>query len=125
NLQDLAVSELSRPANATSARSGAFIFSALLGEAHPLVVPMMIDHIGLAQELSAIPQLMEIAGGGHEMLHDQYVRIKAIEALARMRAMESIGLLRMLCEKREGLAYAEPAGVRTVAADALALLQES
>jgi PilZ domain len=59
------------------------------------------------------------------MLHDQYVRIKAIEALARMRAMESIGLLRMLCEKREGLAYAEPAGVRTVAADALALLQES
>jgi len=37
NLQDLAVSELSRPANASSARSAAFIFSALLGESHPLV----------------------------------------------------------------------------------------
>jgi hypothetical protein len=124
NLQDLAVSEISRPANATSARSAAFIFSALLGDAHPLVVPMMIDHIGLAQEVSAIPQLMDIAAGGHETLRDQYVRIKAIEALARMRVTEAAKLFRQICEKRDGLAYAEPAGVRTVAADALALLEQ-
>ena len=124
NLQDLAVSEISRPANATSARSAAFIFSALLGDAHALVVPMMIDHIGLAQEVSAIPQLMDIAAGGHETLRDQYVRIKAIEALARMRVTEAAKLFRQICEKRDGLAYAEPAGVRTVAADALALLEE-
>jgi hypothetical protein len=124
NLQDLAVSEISRPANATSARSAAFIFSALLGDAHPLVVPMMIDHIGLAQELSAVPQLMEIAAGGHETLRDQFVRIKAIEALARMRITEAAKLFRQICEKRDGLAYAEPAGVRTVAADALALLED-
>jgi hypothetical protein len=124
NLQDLAVSEISRPANATSARSAAFIFSALLGDAHPLVVPMMIDHIGLAQEVSAIPQLMDIAAGGHETLRDQYVRIKAIEALARMRVTDAAKLFRQICEKRDGLAYAEPAGLRTVAADALALLEE-
>jgi len=124
NLQDLAVSEISRPANATSARSAAFIFSALLGDAHPLVVPMMIDHIGLAQELSAVPQLMEIAAGGHETLRDQFVRIKAIEALARMRITEAAKLFQQICEKRDGLAYAEPAGVRTVAADALALLED-
>ncbi len=124
NLQDLAVSELSRPANAKSARSAAFIFSALLGEAHPLVVPMMIDHLGLAQETSAVPQLMEIAAGAHAILRDQFVRIKAIEALARMRVPEAAGLFRELCEKREGLAYAEPSGIRTVAADALALLED-
>jgi len=124
NLQDLAVSELSRPSNATSARSAAFIFSALLGDAHPLVVPMMIDHLGITQEISAVPQLMEIAGGGHEVLRDQFVRIKAIEALARMRAAEATELFRRICEKREGLAYAEPAGIRAVAADALALLED-
>jgi hypothetical protein len=122
NLQDLAVSEISRPANATSARSAAFIFSALLGDAHPLVVPMMIDHIGLAHEISAVPHLMDIAAGGHELFRDQFVRIKAIEALARMRITEAAGMLRQICEKRDGLAYAEPAGVRAVAADALALL---
>jgi hypothetical protein len=124
NLQDLAVSEISRPANATSARSAAFIFSALLGDAHPLVVPMMIDHIGLAHEISAVPHLMDIAAGGHELFRDQFVRIKAIEALARMRITEAAGLFRQICEKRDGLAYAEPAGVRAVAADALALLQD-
>jgi hypothetical protein len=124
NLQDLAVGELSRPANATSGRSAAIIFSALLGEAHPLVVPMMIDHLGLAQEAAAVPQLMDIAAGGHELLRDQFVRIKAIEALARMRVMEAAALFRQICEKRDGLAYAEPAGVRTVAADALALLED-
>jgi hypothetical protein len=124
NLQDLAVSELSRPSNATSARSAAFIFSALLGEAHPLVVPMMIDHLGLAQEASAAPQLMDIAAGGHELLRDQFVRIKAIEALARMRVREAAALFRQICEKRDGLAYVEPAGIRSAAADALALLED-
>jgi hypothetical protein len=125
NLQDLAVSELSRPANAISARSAAFTFAALLGDAHPLVVPIMIDHIGLAHEVSAVPHLMDIAAGGHEFLRDQYVRIKSIEALARMHITEASGLFRQICEKRDGLAYAEPAGVRSVAADALALLEDS
>ena len=123
NLQDLAVSELSRPANATSARSAAFVFATLLTEANALVVPMMIDHIGLTQETSAIPELMQIASGTHELLKDQYVRIKAIEALARMRVSEAIALLLELNQKREGLTYAEPSGLRSVAGDALALME--
>jgi PilZ domain len=123
NLQDLAVSELSRPANATSARSAAFVFSTLLTEANALVVPMMIDHIGLAQETSAIPELMQIAAGTHEQLKDQYVRIKAIEALARMRVAAAADLLRQLSDKRDGLTYAEPSGLRSVASDALALME--
>ena len=123
NLQDLAVSELSRPANATSARSAAFVFATLLTEANALVVPMMIDHIGLAQETSAIPELMQIASGTHESLKDQYVRIKAIEALARMRVSEAVDLLLQLNQKRDGLTYAEPSGLRSVAGDALALME--
>jgi hypothetical protein len=123
NLQDLAVSELSRPANVTSARSAAFVFSTLLAEANSLVVPMMIDHIGLAQEASAIPELMQIASGAHEQLRDQFVRIKAIEALARMRVAEAGDLLRRLSERRDGIAFAEPSGLRTVASDALALME--
>src|SRR5260221_6119458 len=85
---------------------------------------MMIDHVGLAQETSAVPQLMEMAAGAHAILRDQFVRIKAIEALARMRVPEAAGLFHELCEKREGLAYAEPSGIRTVAADALVLLED-
>ena len=124
NLQDLAISELSRPANSASAQSAAFVFSAVLADAHPLVVPMMIDQIGLAQEATAVPQLMEIAAGEHEILRDLFVRIKAIEALGRMHATEAAELLRRLVEEREGLAYAEPSGLRSAAQDALALIED-
>jgi hypothetical protein len=123
NLQDLAVSELSRPTNAGSGQSAAFVFSAVLADAHPLVVPMMIDQIGLAQETTAVPQLMEIAAGEHEVLRDLFVRIKAIEAIGRMRAIEAAELLRMLAEGREGLAFAEPSGLRAAAEDALAMIE--
>jgi len=123
NLQDLAVSELSRPNNSSSAISTAFVFSAILTDAHPMVVPMMIDQLGLAQEATAVPQLMEIAAGEHEVLRDLFVRIKAIEALGRMRATEAAELLRTLAEGREGLTYAEPAGLRAAAEDALALIE--
>jgi PilZ domain len=124
NLQDLAVSELSRPANSPSAQSTAFVFSAILQDAHPLVVPMMIDQIGIGQETTAVPLLMEIAAGEHETLRDQFVRIKAIEALGRLRAMEAIELLRQLAAKKDGLTYIEPGGLRAAAADALALMEE-
>src|SRR5437899_5275462 len=123
NLQDLAVSELSRPANSASTHSAAFVFSAILADAHPLVVPMMIDQIGLAQETTAVAQLMEIAAGEHEILRDQFVRIKAIEALGRMRATEAGELLRNLAESREGLTYAEPSGLRAAAEDALGMIE--
>ena len=123
NLQDLAVSELSRPSNSASAQSAAFVFSAILADAHPLVVPMMIDQIGLAKEATGVPQLLEIAAGEHEVLRDQFVRIKAIEALGRMLSYEAAELLHTLIEKRDGLAYAEPAGLRAAAEDALALIE--
>jgi hypothetical protein len=123
NLQDLAVSELARPSNAACAQSAAFVFSAVLADAHPLVVPMMIDQIGLAQETTAVPQLMEIAAGEHELLRDLFVRIKAIEALGRMRAVEAAEMLRMLAEGREGLTYSEPSGLRAAAEDALAMVE--
>ena len=124
NLQDLAVSELSRPANSPSAQSTAFVFSAILQDAHPLVVPMMIDQIGIGQETTAVPLLMEIAAGEHETLRDQFARIKAIEALGRLRATEATDLLRQLAVKKEGLTYIEPGGLRAAAEDALALMEE-
>jgi hypothetical protein len=123
NMQDLAVSELSRPTNAPNAQTAAFVFSSVLVNAHPLVVPMMIDQIGLSGECSAIPQLMEIAGGEHTTLRDQFVRIKAIEALGRLRATESMQLLHLLAERRSGIAYAEPSGLRTAAQDALVAIE--
>jgi PilZ domain len=124
NMQDLAISELSRPTSAPTAQTAAFVFSTVLTNAHPLVVPMMIDQIGLSGESSAIPQLMEIASGEHIALRDQFVRIKAIEALGRLRATEAMQLLHLLAERRSGIAFAEPSGLRAAAEDALAVIED-
>ena len=86
---------------------------------------MMIDQIGVGQEATAVSLLMEIAAGEHETLRDIFVRIKAIEALGRLRATESIELLRQLATKREGLTFVEPAGLRFAAEDSLSMMEET
>jgi hypothetical protein len=85
---------------------------------------MMIDQIGIGQENTAVPLLMEIAAGEHETLRDQFVRIKAIEALGRLRAAEARDLLHQLAGRRDGLTYVEPGGLRAAAEDALALMED-
>ncbi len=124
-LQDLAISELARPANQASSTQAAFAFLAVLADANPLVVPMMIDQIGLAQELSAVPQLMEIASGKHKSLRDLFIRIKSIEALARLRAEEAAPVLRSIIHGRSGLVYIEPAGLRAAAEEALEVIENN
>src|SRR6202021_1322134 len=76
-------------------------------------------------EATAVSLLMEIAAGEHEILRDIFVRIKSIEALGRLRATESIEMLRQLATKREGLTFVEPAGLRFAPEDALAMMDET
>jgi hypothetical protein len=124
SLQDLVVTELARqpaPALRLQVAEG---FLALLRDAHLLVTPGMIDHIGLVGDSSAVPRLIEIAIGDVERLGDMFVRIKAIEALGRMKASSAATLLRNLVRNRSGLTYAEPAGLRSAAEDALALIED-
>ena len=119
NLQDLAVSELAR----SDAPGAALAFAATVTEAHPMVAPMMLDQIGLAKETAAVPLLLEIAAGENERLRDVFARIKAIEALGRLRASEAADVLRAILRKRNGLTHAEPAGLRAAAEEALALIE--
>ncbi len=119
NLQDLAVTELAR--TDIPGLAGGFLDT--VAEAHPLVVPMMLDQIGLAGEFAAVPLLMTIAAGELERLRDVFIRIKAVEALGRMRAPQAANLLRTILRQRNGLTHAEPAGLRAAAEEALALIE--
>jgi hypothetical protein len=123
NLQDLAVAELTHRDGTTKPHGVARAFAELLPDAHPLVVPMMIDEIGVSQEISAIPLLVQIASGSLEQLRDVFIRIKAIEALGNLRAVEAAELLRTLLRQRQGLVYSEPAGLRAAAVEALAMIE--
>ena len=88
-----------------------------------MVVPCMIDHLGLAHEISAAPVLIQIAAGDHPVLRDIYLRIKAIEALGRMRVTDAAPVLRQITRDRAGLMHSEPAALRSAAEEALGLLE--
>jgi hypothetical protein len=124
NLQDLAVTELARNPHPGLRRQVAHIFLDLLNDAHLHVVPGMIDLIALAQEDSAVPRLTEMATGEMNGAQDTFIRIKAIEALGRLRATVAAPRLRELAAKRSGLTYAYPAGLRSAAEEALELLED-
>lgn len=119
HLQDLAVSELAR----LGTPGTALAFLATVSDAHPMVAPMMLDQISLAREIAAVPLLLEIAAGENERLRDVFLRIKAIEALGRMRVAEAADLLGAILHERNGLTHAEPAGLRAAAEEALALIE--
>jgi HEAT repeat protein len=123
SLQDLAATELMKWTNPPVVTATAKTFLATLGEAHAMVVPCMIDHLGIAHEVAAIPMLLQIAEGGHATLRDIYLRIKAIEALGRMRAAEAAPSLLNMVRMRSGLAHEEPAALRSAAEEALAQLE--
>ncbi len=123
SLQDLAATELMKWTNPPVAAATAQAFLATLAEAHAMVVPCMIDHLGIAHETAAVPTLLQIAAGEHPMLRDIYLRIKAIEALGRMRVQEAAPLLLKIVRLRNGLAHDEPAALRSAADEALALLE--
>jgi hypothetical protein len=124
SLQDLAVTELARQSAPALRLPIAQAFLALLREAHLLVAPGMLDQIGLIGDTSAVPRLIEIATGEADRLSDVFIRIKAIEALGRMRAAGAATLLRNLVRNRSGLTYVEPAGLRSAAEEALALVED-
>ena len=61
--------------------------------------------------------------GEHLALRDIYFRIKAIEALGRMRVPEAAPPLLKIVRERNGLAHDEPAALRSAAEEALGLLE--
>ena len=119
SVQDLAVSELAR--QRVDGLPDALL--AVLPRAHLYVVPMILDLLGLEGDPVAVPALLEIAGGENERLRDVFIRIKAIEAVGRLRAPEAAPLLRTILRTRNGLLHAEPAGLRTAAEEALEAIE--
>jgi PilZ domain-containing protein len=123
SLQDLAATELIKWTNPPVVAATAKAFLATLPEAHALVVPCMIDHLGMAHETDAAPLLLDVAEGRHITLRDIYFRIKAVEALGRMHVGEAVPTLMRIVRERNGLAHGEPAALRSAAEEALSILE--
>ncbi len=84
-----------------------------------MALPLALDEIGMCGDSETAPKLLRLAEG--EILPEvpDYIRVKAIEALGRMRAPAAAGHLRHFVESRKAFGWAYPEEIRTAAAQAL------
>ncbi len=85
----------------------------------PLIVPLALDEIGMCGDTDTAPKLLRIAEGEILAPGSDYLRVKAIEALGRMRAPAAAGHLRRFVETRKTFGWAYPDEIRMAAAQAL------
>jgi hypothetical protein len=84
-----------------------------------MALPLALDEIGMCGDFETAAKLLRLAEG--EILPEapEYLRVKAIEALGRMRAPAAAGHLRRFVETRRAFGWAYPEEIRTAAAQAL------
>ena len=86
----------------------------------PVLLALTIDEIGLSEDKSCIPTLLRMAEGGESRSAGPFVRLKAIEALGRLKADEAAELLRGIAEERHMFRWTHPAELRLAAVQSLA-----
>jgi hypothetical protein len=83
------------------------------------VVPLALDEIGMCGDLDLTPKLLRLAEGELLPQGPDYLRVKAIEALGRMRAPAAGERLRKFVESRKTFGWVYPEEIRIAAAQAL------
>jgi hypothetical protein len=85
----------------------------------PMILPLALDEIGMCGDVATAPKLLRLAEGELLSGAPEYLRVKAIEALGRMRAPAAAGHLRLFVESHKTFGWAYPEEVRMAAAQAL------
>src|ERR1700674_3170141 len=108
-----------RQISASGAARRCHILLELLDHVDPLVMPLVIDEIGVTSDREALGKLLTIADGDLPPGGGVYLRVKAIEALGRIHAPESASTLKRLVEAKKVFGWAQPEELRIAALQAL------
>jgi len=92
----------------------------LLHMLDPVLLPLAIDEIGLSEDMSCIPTLLHLAEGDAGHSAAPFVRLKALEALGRLKAQEAAALMRGIAEARHMFHWTFPGELRLAAVQSLA-----
>lgn len=98
------------------------LLAGILEQLDASVVSLAIDEVGMAGDSRTAPLLLRLAEGELPNLTSDYLRVKAIEALGRLRAPDTAERLQHFLEARKTLGWAYPEEIRVAAAQALAKL---
>jgi hypothetical protein len=91
----------------------------LIDHVDPMVIPLVIDEIGVASDREALSRLLTIADGDLPAGGAAYLRVKAIEALGRIAAPEAISMLQRIVTGRKVFGWTHPQELRIAAIQAL------
>jgi hypothetical protein len=84
-----------------------------------LIRPLAIDEIGMSGEQGSDMRLLRLAEGDLPKDGTAYLRLKAIEALGRLRTAGAEVVLRKIAEARKAFRWANPSELRLVATQAM------
>ena len=88
-----------------------------------MILPMALDEIGMCGDASVAADLVRLADGNLLKNSSEFLRVKAIEALGRLRAPETTMHLMRFIEGRRAWRWAYPSEMRLAAAQALEKLE--
>jgi hypothetical protein len=112
-----------RQISASGAPRRSQILLELLDHVDPLVMPLVIDEIGVAADRDALGKLLTIADGDLPVGASAYLRVKAIEALGRINAPESVTTLKRIIETKKMFGWLHPQELRIAAFQSLEKLE--
>jgi len=95
------------------------ILLAIMDHVDPLVMGLVIDEIGVTGDREALGRLLTITDGDLPVEGVPYLRVKAIEALGRINAPESVTTLKRLLEAKKMFGWLHPQELRIAALQAL------
>ncbi|MGB7281473.1 MAG: PilZ domain-containing protein [Candidatus Acidiferrum sp.] len=108
-----------RQISASGAPGRSRILLELLDHVDPLIMPLVIDEIGVSSDREALGRLLTIVDGDLPVGGAPYLQVKAIEALGRINAPESITTLKRVAEAKKMFGWAHPQELRIAALQAL------
>ncbi|HET8922182.1 MAG TPA: HEAT repeat domain-containing protein [Candidatus Acidoferrum sp.] len=108
-----------RQISASGATRRCHILLELLDHLDPLVMPLVIDEIGVTADREALSKLLTMADGDLPEGSSPYLRVKAIEALGRINAPESVTTLKRMVETKKMFGWFHPQELRIAALQAL------
>jgi DNA-directed RNA polymerase subunit F len=93
-----------------------------IGSLDSMIVPMALDEIGMCGDVTVATEMLRIAQGESLPDSSEFLRVKAIEALGRLRVSQMESHLLHFVEARGAWRWAYPHEIRLAAAQALVKL---
>ena len=95
------------------------ILLTVLDHVDPLIMPLVVDEAGMTEDREALGRLLTLADGDLPVGAAPYLRVKAVEALGRVKAAESTNALKRILEAKKILGWVQPQELRIAALQAL------